>query len=154
MKKTRVAKIVCVVIAGIFLVSGGLAIAQSQKNQGLPWDGLVEFSGGSVAAGIGFSWGSGKLIQAGKEYPLKIEGLTVGSVGITKATAYGKVFKLNNLSDINGTYTAIGVGATVGAGGTAVTMQNQKGVILDLYTTTEGANISVGGAGVKIELKQ
>jgi hypothetical protein len=152
--KSLVTKTVCVVIAGLFLMSGGIAAAQSKDNSGLPWDGLIELSSGSIAAGIGFSWGSGKLTQAGKEYPLKVDGLSVGSVGITKATAYGKVFKLKKLADINGTYTAVGTGATVIAGGSAITMQNAKGVIIDLYTTTEGVNFSLGAAGVKIELKK
>ncbi len=153
MRGLAVIKMACVVIVGLFLVSG-LAVAQSQQNQGLPWDGLIELSGGSVAAGVGYSWGSGKLTQAGKEYPLKVEGLTVGSVGVTKVSAYGKVFKLNKITDINGTYTAVGTGATVGGGGSAIAMQNPNGVIIDLYTTTEGASFSLGAAGVKIELKE
>jgi hypothetical protein len=141
-------------IAILMVFSGSLAFAQSQINLGLPWDGLVEFSGGSVAAGIGFSWGSGTLTIAGTTYPLKIEGLTISSVGITKSTAWGKVYNLKQPSDINGTYAAIGTGATVGAGGAGVTMKNEKGVVLDLYTNTEGVSFSLGAAGVKLELKQ
>jgi hypothetical protein len=151
MKNSRVRRTICLVIAGLFFLSGGLVFAQ---NEGLPWDGVIELSGGTVAAGIGYSWGSGTLTQAGKEYPLKIEGLSVGTVGITKASAYGKVFNLKNLSDINGTYAAIGTGATVGGGGSAVAMKNVKGVVIDLYTTTEGASLSLGTAGVTIQLKQ
>ncbi len=153
MKKFVIAKMMCFVFATLILTSG-VALSQSKQNVGLPWDGLIELSSGSVAAGIGFSWGGGKLIQAGKEYPLKVDGLSVGSVGITKANAYGKVYKLKKLTDINGTYTAIGAGATVIGGGSAITMKNSKGVIIDLYTTTEGVNLSLGGAGVKIELKK
>ena len=78
----------------------------------------------------------------------------MASVGITKASAYGKVYRLKNLTDINGTYVAVGTGATVAVGGTAVAMKNEKGVIIDLYTTTEGLSLSLGTAGVKIELKQ
>jgi hypothetical protein len=52
-------------------------------------DGVIELSGGSVAAGIGFSWGSGTLIFQGKRYPLKISGFTLASVGITDYTAAG-----------------------------------------------------------------
>ena len=147
-------KVVCLLVVGLFLFSGTPVFAQSKTNVGLPWDALIEFSGGSVAAGIGFSWGSGTLTQAGKTYSLKIDGLSVGSVGITKASAYGKVYRLKKLSDINGTYAAIGTGATVGGGGTAIAMKNAKGVIIDIYTTTEGVNLSLGTAGVKIELKQ
>lgn len=60
MKILRAAKVVCVVIAGFSLIYAGLAVAQSQQNSGLPWDGLIELTTGSVAAGIGFSWGEGK----------------------------------------------------------------------------------------------
>ena len=147
-------KMICLLVVGLFLVSAGPVLAQSKENVGLPWDALIEFSGGSVAAGIGFSWGSGTLTQAGKQYPIKIDGLSLASVGITKASAYGKVYRLKKLSDINGTYAAIGTGATVVAGGTAVTMKNKNGVIIDIYTTTEGASFSLGTAGVKIELKK
>jgi len=147
-------KMICLVVVGLFILSGTPAFAQSKQNVGLPWDALIEFSGGSVAAGIGFSWGSGTLTQAGKQYPIKIDGLSLASVGITKASAYGKVYRLKKLSDINGTYVAVGTGATVGGGGSAIAMKNAKGVIIDIYTTTEGVNLSLGTAGVKIELKQ
>ncbi len=150
----RMFKMICLVVVGLFILSGTPAFAQSKQNVGLPWDALIEFSGGSVAAGIGFSWGSGTLTQAGKQYPLKIDGLSLASVGITKASAYGKVYHLKKLSDINGTYAAIGTGATVGGGGSAIAMKNAKGVIIDIYTTTEGVNLTLGTAGVKIELKQ
>jgi hypothetical protein len=154
MKRFGMCGLILLVVASLVVLHGPPAFAQSKENVGLPWDALVEFSGGSIAAGIGFSWGSGTLTQAGKTYPLKIDGLTVASVGITKATAWGKVFNLKNLNDINGTYVAIGTGATVGGGGSAVAMKNDKGVLIDLYTTTQGANITLGTAGVKIELKK
>jgi hypothetical protein len=154
MKDSRTFRMVCLLVVGLFLLSGTPVFAQSKQNVGLPWDALIEFSGGSVAAGIGFSWGSGTLTQAGKQYPIKIDGLSLGSVGITKASAYGKVYRLKKLSDINGTYAAIGTGAAVGGGGSAIAMKNAKGVIIDIYTTTEGASLSLGTAGVKIELKQ
>jgi hypothetical protein len=154
MKDLRMLKVICLLVVGLFVFCSAPVFAQSTANQGLPWDALIEFSGGSVAAGIGFTWGGGTLTQAGKEYPLKISGLTVGNVGITKASAYGKVFNLKNLSDINGTYAAVGTTATVGGGGSAIAMKNSKGVVIDVYTTTEGASIGIGTAGFTIELKQ
>ncbi len=154
MKNSKVSKMVGVVILGLFLVSGGLAVAQSDINQGLPWDGLIELSTGHVAAGIGFSWGGGKLTVAGKEYPLEVEGLSVGSVGISKATAWGKVYKLQNLTDINGTYTAIGTGMTVGGGASVITMKNQNGVVIDLNTAAQGVHFTFATAGVTIKLEK
>jgi hypothetical protein len=134
-------------------VSGGLTVALSQENSGLPWDAIIQLSAGQVSAGVGYSWGSGTLTQAGKEYPLKVEGLSVGSVGISKATALGKVYNLKNLTDINGTYAAIGAGVTVGGGGSAITMKNANSVMIDVTTTTEGANFLLGAAGVTITLQ-
>lgn len=154
MKDWRMLKVICLLVAALFLFSGAPVFAQSKVNLGLPWDALIEFSGGSVAAGIGFSWGSGTLTQAGKTYTLKVDGLTLGNVGITKASAWGRVYHLKKLSDINGTYAAVGTGATVGGGGSAIAMKNAKGVVIDVFTTTEGASIGLGTGGLKIELKQ
>jgi hypothetical protein len=154
MKDSRMVKVICLLVVSLFLLSGAPVFAQSTVNEGLPWDALIEFSAGSVAAGIGFSWGSGTLTQAGKTYSLKIDGLTVGNVGISKASAWGRVYHLKNLSDINGTYAAIGTGATIGGGGSAIAMKNTKGVVIDIFTTTEGVSLGLGTAGVKIELKQ
>jgi len=145
---------VCLVMVGLFVLCGGVAYSQSKDNLGLPWDALIQLSAGSVGAGIGISWGSGTLTQAGKDYPLKVEGLTVGKVGITKATALGKVYNLKQLTDINGTYAAIGTGATVGGGGAAITMKNANGVIIDAVTTTEGLSFTLGPGGVTITLQQ
>jgi len=147
-------KMICLLVVGLFLLSSAPVFAQSKVNEGLPWDALIEFSAGSVAAGIGFSWGSGTLTQAGKTYSLKIDGLTVGNVGIAKASAWGRVYHLKKVSDINGTYAAIGTGATIGGGGSAITMKNSKGVVIDIFTTTEGLSLGVGTAGVTITLKQ
>jgi hypothetical protein len=154
MKDSRMLKVACLLVAGLFVLSSAPVLAQSTVNLGLPWDALIEFSGGSVAAGIGFSWGSGTLTQAGKTYSLKVDGLSLGNVGITKASAWGRVYNLKQLSDINGTYAAIGTGATVGGGGAAIAMRNTNGVVIDVFTTTEGASIGLGTAGLKIELKQ
>jgi hypothetical protein len=154
MKDSRMLKVICLMVVGLFVLSSVPVFAQSKVNLGLPWDALIEFSGGSVAVGIGFSWGSGTLTQANKTYSLKVDGLSLGNVGITKASAWGRVYNLKKLTDINGTYAAIGTGATVGGGGSAITMKNTKGVVIDVFTTTEGASIGLGTAGLKIELKQ
>jgi hypothetical protein len=154
MKDLRTLKVICLLVVGLFVLPCTPVCAQSTVNEGLPWDALIEFSAGSVAAGIGFSWGSGTLTQAGKQYQIKIDGLTVGNVGIAKASAWGRVYHLKNISDINGTYAAVGTGATVGGGGSAIAMKNAKGVVIDIFTTTQGLSLGIGTAGVKIELKQ
>src|SRR5260370_41441491 len=73
-------------VAGGFLVIAvaGLAEAQPRKP-----DATLTLSEGSVAAGVGFSWGNGVLTYKGKTHPVQVEGLSVGEVGVTRATAKG-----------------------------------------------------------------
>jgi hypothetical protein len=111
-------------------------------------------SGGSVSAGIGYSWGSGTLIFQGKRYPLSVSGLSIGSVGISDYTAAGNVTGLHTPQDINGVFSAVGAGATLGGGGNVAAMRNQNGVVIHLSSTTQGVSLSIGTSGVKISLAQ
>ena len=95
-----------VAVGGLVAALAGLAGAQGKN-------ATLTLSDGSVAAGIGFRWGSGTLAYAGKTYPVKVEGLSVGEVGVTRATAKGEVSNLTKLEDFNGSYTAAGVEGTV-----------------------------------------
>src|SRR5438477_6111749 len=80
-------------------------------------DATLEFNGGSAAAGVGVSWGAGVLKYQGRSYAFKVNGLSVGAVGLSNASASGEVFGLKNLDDFNGNYTAVGTGLTVAGGG-------------------------------------
>src|SRR6266702_8718768 len=104
---------------GILLLALGVmtGFTQAATHQSKS-DATLRFSGGSVAAGIGFSWGSGTLTYQGKDYPVKVKGLSVGKVGISSASAYGEVYNLKHLQDFNGHYDVGGAGTrgvTVGA---------------------------------------
>jgi hypothetical protein len=116
-------------------------------------DATIKLSGGSVAAGVGLSWGSGTLTYKGKTHPIDVKGLSVGDVGATKITASGKVYHLKDLKDFDGNYTAVGAGAAVAGGGSVTTMRNQNGVTVDLVSTTKGVNVAIGGGGVDMKLK-
>jgi hypothetical protein len=115
-------------------------------------DGVIELSGGSVAAGIGFSWGSGTLIFQGKRYPLKISGFTLASVGIDDYTAAGNVTGLRTAQDINGVFTSVAAGATLGGGGNIAAMRNQNGVVIQMTSTTAGLSLTLAAEGMKITL--
>ena len=119
-------------------------------------DATLRLSGGSFAAGIGFSWGSGTLTYKGKNYPVKVNGLSVGKVGITSSSAYGEVFNLKHLQDFNGHYNvgAAGTrGVTLGAGKTGTLMSNQAGVIVRVSSTQKGVDVNATGGGVDMQLK-
>ena len=117
-------------------------------------DATLQLNQGSVAAGIGFSWGGGTLTYQGKRYPVSVDGLTVGSVGISRATAAGSVYNLKKLEDFNGTYTAVGAGVTVAGGGSVATMRNQNGVRVTLRSTSRGIKFTLGASGVTMNIKQ
>ena len=131
----------------LLLAQLGLSSAQSP-------DGVIELSGGSVAIGIGYSWGSGTLIFQGKRYPLKVSGLAVASVGITDYTAAGSVEGLKSADQIQGVYTAVSAGGTLGGGGNISAMKNQNGVVIHLTSTTAGLSLTLAAAGMKISLVQ
>lgn len=141
--------LVALVAAATLCMSGIVASAEEEKAP----DATLQLSGGSVAAGIGFSWGSGTLTYNGKDYPVSVSGLSVGSVGITSATASGKVYNLKELKDFDGTYTAVGAGLTAAGGGAIATMRNQNGVTINLVSTTQGVKITLGAAGVSMKIQ-
>ena len=91
-------------------VMTGFTQAATQPQFGNP-DATLRLSGGSFAAGIGFSWGKGTLTYKGKDYPVSVNGLSVGKVGITGSSAYGDVYNLKHLRDFSGHLTRARQGA-------------------------------------------
>ncbi len=117
-------------------------------------DATVEFSGGSVAAGIGYSWGDGTLTYKGQAYPFTIKGLSIVDVGISKIEAGGKVYHLAKLEDFEGNFTAVTAGATIAGGGSATAMQNQHGVVMNVTTSTTGLQFQLAPSGITVAFKR
>lgn len=121
-----------VVAVGLCLASWATTASAKDEKP----DATVEFNGGSAAAGVGLSWGAGVIKYKGRSYAFKVNGLSVGAVGLSQASGAGEVFHLKNLDDLNGTYVAVGVGLTVAGGGGVATMKNQNGVTMEVKATT------------------
>ena len=136
----------------VFVFFSGLATAQD-KAKAKP-DATIELTQGQVAVGIGFSWGEGVLTYQGKKYPVKVKGLSVVDVGITKATAKGSVYNLKKLADFDGNYTSVTAEGTLGGGVGATNLNNQNGVTINLVTTTKGVNVKLAASGVELMLKK
>jgi hypothetical protein len=137
---------------GLLLLASGLLAGFTQAASAA--DATVRFSGGAVAAGIGWSWGKGTLTYKGKDYPISVKGLTLGKVGITGVTASGEVLNLKKLQDFDGNYTGVGAGITLAGGRSAVTIKNQNGVRVRVISTTRGADLTVGVGGVDMKIKK
>src|ERR1044072_7876311 len=91
-KKIAILSLVVTVMAGF---------TQAETHHSKP-DATLRLSTGGFALGIGVNWGSGTLSYRGKDYPVKVKGLSVGRVGATSTSAYGEVFNLKHLQDFNG----------------------------------------------------
>ena len=114
--------------------------------------GTVEFSGGNIAAGIGYSWGSGTLTYRGQVHHFKISGFSAAAVGASTVDASGEVSNLSNLTDFSGTYTQGGIGAAAVVGGSVVTMQNEHGVTMNVRSTKVGLHFQLGAGGATVQL--
>jgi hypothetical protein len=134
-------------VASLVSLLVGLAVAQAKKP-----DATLKLSEGTVAVGIGFSWGKGTLTFKGKHYPVKVEGLSVGEVGVNRATAVGNVYKLTKLADFDGNYVAGGAEATIAGGAGVTAMKNQNGVVIEMKSTTQGASLKLAAEGLKLSV--
>ena len=145
-KKIAILSLVVAVMTGF---------TQAASHHSAP-DATLRLSGGSFALGIGFRWGSGTLTYKGKDYPVKVNGLSIGKVGMTGVSAYGEVFNLKHLQDFNGHYNVGGAGTrgvTLGSGKSGTIMTNQAGVIVRVSATQQGVAVNATGGGVDMQLK-
>ena len=143
-------------IAVLFLVIAvTTGFTQAAKHHSGP-DATLRLSTGGFALGIGVSWGSGTLTYRGRDYPVKVKGLSVGRVGATSSSAYGEVFNLHHLQDFNGHYNIGGAGTrgvTLGAGRTGTIMSNHAGVIVRISSTQQGLAVNATGGGIELQLQ-
>jgi len=137
------------------LLSGG-ALAQTSQpptpTQEKP-DATFDYSGGTVAVGVGYTWGHGTLHFDGKDYPFSSNGMNVVNVGASSVTASGKVYHLTKIEDFPGTYFTMTAGVTLAGGATGVMMENQRGVRIEATSTNKGLQLSFAPSGITLTLE-
>jgi hypothetical protein len=103
---------------------------------------------------VGVGGGRGTLIFHGHSYPLIIGGMSFGAtIGLSTAILRGHAYHMRTPEDIEGTYSAIGAGGAVVAGGGGVRLQNAKGVVLRLAGARVGVELSIALSGVTVRLR-
>ena len=115
--------------------------------------GTLSISTTSIAVGIGVNWGHGVLTTRGKRYTFELQGLEVGSIGVSNVQATGQVYHLGKVEDFEGVYVAVGADAAIGGGAGLLTMRNQNGVVINLQSVQQGIKLTAGGEGINIKLK-
>jgi hypothetical protein len=116
----------------------------------------VWLSGGSVAVGIGFTWGHGTLYYSKdqKQYKFKLSGISVADVGAAGITAEGEVYNLTNPADLAGDYSAVTAGVTIIEGGSVAYLKNSNGVVIKLHSQTGGLRFNLSANGMHITLQK
>ena len=124
------------------------------RTKGVDPAGTVELKGKSVRLLIGASWGSGVLNFQGKDYTLKIKGMSAGGVGMVSVDATGDVYFLEDVSQFTGRYTAGTVGLTAVKGVGGAYFENSNGVVMKLKARSTGLALSLGLSGFDIEFEE
>ena len=115
--------------------------------------GRVTMESRSIAAGVGVTWGDGKLTFKGKDHAFTINGLSVVDWGISRASAVGDVYNLTDVAKFAGTYVAAEAGFTLAGGMGGITMRNSEGVVINVRSTSRGASLTLGTSGLSITMK-
>ena len=127
---------------------------QTEEPASLPEvaDATITLTARSAAFGVGFLWGAGTLEFQGQRYPVRIDGMGIGAVGVAAVTARGAVYHLKQVDDLNGQYTALGGGFEVGRGANRVRMRNAKGVVIQFAVEGTGIHVGIGPRGVTLQV--
>lgn len=137
--------------ASLVLAVGGVLLA----SQASAADGTIELELYKAGLVVGASGGSGKLKFQGKEYPVKIGGVSLGAtIGASKAELVGEVNNLKNVGDIEGIYTAGQAGLAVAGGDKVAQLKNAKGVELKVKGKQIGLELSLDLSGMQLSLKK
>src|ERR1700741_3635034 len=99
MRSTMVPCMACVLFSAV-AYAGDIDSAPG-ANEAQP-DATLTLKGGSVAAGIGSTWGHGELKYNERSHAFSIKGVSLVDVGATDLSAKGTVYHLKSLSDFSG----------------------------------------------------
>ena len=126
---------------------GAPSIANAQTT------GAVRFQVAKAGFIVGVGGGTGTLTFRGKTYPLRVEGLSAGTIGVAQADLIGTASNLRAPTDIVGQYSAAGAGVAIAGGVRSMQLQNAKGVVLNLRGRQAGfeASLGVGGATITMQ---
>jgi len=114
--------------------------------------GTVRITASKAGFIVGVGGGSGTLTFHGKTYPLRVGGISVGTIGVAKAELVGHAYRMHSPADIAGTYSAVSASLAVAGGAKTARLQNSKGVILELRGRQVGFEASLDLSGLEISM--
>ena len=146
-------ELVSILLPAIALVTPAMPVFADSHTMNEP-TATIDIRNWRVGFILGYGGGKGRLHHEGKTYPLKISGLRVGALaGIAKTDLSGDVFNLTKPEDIEGVYSAGSAAVAVVAGGKVWTLENSKGVILQVKGKQKGVELALDMSGMSISLR-
>ncbi len=103
-----------------------------------------------LAVGVGYTWGNGILKYKGKEYKFKVSGLSAVGLGLSRLTAKGEVYDLEDRDDFPGKYFDVQGGVTFLKGSEGLVIKNTKSVVINLKAEQKGVELQLGNEGLSI----
>jgi hypothetical protein len=145
------AKLIAAAFAVFFLIAA--PVAAQEPPQGPP-SASITIRQFNVAFIGSAALGGGELSYLGKSYPIRVDGLGIGGVGISRLTASGLVYGLKRPEDLAGVYGQIRTGWALGeqSRGT-LWLSNPTGVTMKLSVHRRGLQLTLGADGVIIGFK-
>jgi len=131
-----------------------LAIAGPSAADDLKKSGTVRVEQVQIAFIGSGNLGGGTLQFGGKSYDFTIGGLGIGGFGISKITATGTVYNLDQLAHFPGAYAQGRYGFAAGdVSAGKLWLKNKRGVVIELKADREGLALSLGGDAIYIDLE-
>jgi len=142
----RAIKIGSAVVAAAIMLLGTPSPSHAQT-------GSVRISFAKAGFIVGVGGGSGTLHFKGRNYPLSVGGIGVGTIGVAGGDMAGRVYNLRTAADIAGTYTAVSGSVAVAGGAKVARLQNANGVVMELQGTQAGFEVSLSLSGMTVALR-
>jgi hypothetical protein len=103
---------------------------------------------------MGGTAGKGVLHFNGTDYPFSYKSASAGVGGkmVQEMSATGEVYSLTRIEDFEGQYASASTAAMAGSSEMAVTLTNDKGVVVKLQGTVKGVGLSLGAGVATIKL--
>ena len=141
-------------VAGLAALLGVLVLASPGGADDLKASGTVRIEQVQIAFIGSGNLGGGTLKFGNKSYDFTIGGLGVGGFGVSKITATGTVYNLDELAHFPGAYAQGRYGMVIGDKSTGkLWLKNSHGVVLELHADREGLALSLGGDAIYINLE-
>jgi hypothetical protein len=145
-KSSRAIRFFTAALAALTIMAGASSPSQAAT-------GSVRLHIVKVGFIVGVGGGNGRLYFNHHVYPLSLGGIGIGSLGVAAVDLVGTASNLHSPYDIVGTYSVAGAGGSFVGGASVATLQNEKGVVLQVRGLQAGFQVSLGLGGMTISMR-